>query len=151
MFDYIVQPGDTIYRIADKFDVGVRDILLANPGLNPDDIYPGLVIKIPISNYLYQRYPWYIYDPYLFIGRPRIYWDDRRRWPIGWPGGPRPGPRPPGPRPPGPGPGPRPPGPRPPGPGPRPPRPGGGGFPGSLGGGRPGGGFGGFGRGGPRR
>uniref|UniRef100_UPI0028A11338 LysM peptidoglycan-binding domain-containing protein n=1 Tax=Caproiciproducens sp. TaxID=1954376 RepID=UPI0028A11338 len=87
MFEYIVQLGDNLYRIADMFDVSVQSILEANPGLSPYDIYPGLIILIPISGYLYQRYPWYLYWPNLFIRYPRNYWDDKRRWPNRYPGG----------------------------------------------------------------
>ncbi|HPD89698.1 MAG TPA: LysM domain-containing protein, partial [Oscillospiraceae bacterium] len=36
MFDYIVQPGDNLYRIADYFDVSVQAILAVNPRLNPN-------------------------------------------------------------------------------------------------------------------
>lgn len=112
MFEYIVQPGDYLYSIADKFDVSVEAILAANPGLSPLDIYPGLVILIPVSAFLYQRYPWYIDNPILFLRYPRTHWDDRRHWPSRFPSGdvrpPRP-PRPPAPPPPRP---PRPPGPK---------------------------------------
>lgn len=81
MFEYIVQPGDNLYRIADYFDVGLQAILLANPGLNPDFLYVGQRIRIPISRNLYQTYPWYYLFPYMFIRYPRRYWNDRRRWP----------------------------------------------------------------------
>jgi LysM repeat protein len=49
LFEYIVQPGDYLYRIADMFDVSVASILAANPGLTPYNIYPGLVKLIPLS------------------------------------------------------------------------------------------------------
>lgn len=83
MFNYIVQPGDTLYRIADYFDVSIQAILNANPGLNPDYLYIGQQLRIPISRFLYQSYPWYFLYPYLFIRFPRSHWDDRRRWPTG--------------------------------------------------------------------
>lgn len=84
MFEYIVQPGDYLYRIADYFNVSVQAILLANPGLDPNFLYVGQRIRIPISRYLYQLYPWYYIYPYMFIRYPRRYWDDRRRWPPRW-------------------------------------------------------------------
>ena len=84
MFEYIVQPGDYLYSIATTFDVNVPSILAANPGLSPDNIYPGLIIYIPISNKLYQKYPFYIYYPYMFRSYPREYWNDRMNWPDGW-------------------------------------------------------------------
>lgn len=83
MFDYIVQPGDTLYSIADYFDVSVYAILNANPGLNPNYLYIGQRLRIPISRFLYQSYPWYYLFPYLFIRFPRSHWNDRRRWPSG--------------------------------------------------------------------
>ncbi|MDO5559377.1 MAG: LysM domain-containing protein, partial [Oscillospiraceae bacterium] len=92
MFNYRVQPGDTLYRIADYFDVSVQFILAANPLINPNNIYPGLLIRIPISRNLYQSFPWYYLFPNLFIRYPRSYWNDRNRWPNmqpgrgGWPG-----------------------------------------------------------------
>ena len=84
MFEYIVQPGDYLYSIAATFDVNVPSILTANPGLSTDNIYPGLIIHIPISNKLYQKYPFFIYYPYMFRSYPREYWNDRMNWPDGW-------------------------------------------------------------------
>lgn len=143
MFRYTVQPGDYLGRIANMFGVSIEAILLANAGISPYAMIPGQIILIPINAILYQRYPWYIFFPNLFISYPQIYWNDqsrwpdRSRWPDHWRGpGPRPGS--------GFSPGPRPgagfsPGPRPGGgfsPGPRPgagfspgPRPGAGGGP----------------------
>ncbi|MBP8640835.1 MAG: LysM peptidoglycan-binding domain-containing protein [Oscillospiraceae bacterium] len=83
MFDYIVQPGDTLNKIADYFDVSIQAIINANPGLNPDYLYIGQQLRIPISRFLYQSYPWYYLYPYLFVRYPRRHWDDRRRWPSG--------------------------------------------------------------------
>ena len=86
MFEYIVQPGDYLYRIADYFDISVQAILAANPGLNPNNLYVGQRIRIPISRNLYQMYPWYYLYPYMFIRFPRRHWDDRRWWPPTWRG-----------------------------------------------------------------
>jgi len=44
---YTVQWGDWINKIAQKFGVTTQDILAANPGLNPNRIYPGQTINIP--------------------------------------------------------------------------------------------------------
>ncbi|WP_027621927.1 SafA/ExsA family spore coat assembly protein [Acetivibrio clariflavus] len=45
---YIVKPGDTMWKIANKFQVGTSEIIAANPQIkNPDLIYPGQKITIP--------------------------------------------------------------------------------------------------------
>ncbi len=46
---YTVQWGDWLNKIAQKFGVTSQDILAANPGLNPNRIYPGQVINIPAA------------------------------------------------------------------------------------------------------
>ncbi|MBC7344804.1 MAG: LysM peptidoglycan-binding domain-containing protein [Clostridia bacterium] len=45
---YIVQPGDTLSRIATRFRVDLRRILADNPHVRrtPDLIYPGQIIYI---------------------------------------------------------------------------------------------------------
>lgn len=48
---YIVQPGDSIWRIAVKYQAGVSEIIAANPGIkNPNLIYPGQKIYVPSIN-----------------------------------------------------------------------------------------------------
>ncbi|WP_418791552.1 LysM peptidoglycan-binding domain-containing protein [Phosphitispora sp. TUW77] len=44
---YTIQPGDTLYQISRFFNVSVDDILMANPGLDPDNLMIGQVICIP--------------------------------------------------------------------------------------------------------
>jgi LysM repeat protein len=44
---YVVQPGDTFYSIAQKFAVSVARIEGANPAVNPNNLMPGQVICIP--------------------------------------------------------------------------------------------------------
>jgi LysM repeat protein len=45
---YVVQPGDTLTRIAQRFGTTVQAILAANPQItNPNLIYAGQVIEIP--------------------------------------------------------------------------------------------------------
>lgn len=47
---YTVQPGDTLYSLAQRFGITVRDILAANPQItDPSRIYPGQVLDIPLS------------------------------------------------------------------------------------------------------
>lgn len=57
LFQYAIRPGDTIYSIANQFNVSIDDLLYANPGLNPYNLSVGQIILIP-SNY-YPRYPAY--------------------------------------------------------------------------------------------
>ncbi len=45
---YTVQPGDSMWKVAVRFEVGVTEIIESNPQiLNPDLIYPGQILKIP--------------------------------------------------------------------------------------------------------
>ncbi|MBI5300650.1 MAG: LysM peptidoglycan-binding domain-containing protein [Chloroflexi bacterium] len=46
---YTVQWGDWLSKIAQKFGVTNQEILTANPGLNPNRIYPGQVLNIPAA------------------------------------------------------------------------------------------------------
>ena len=47
-YSYTVVSGDSLWRIAVKNQVGVSELVVANPQLkNPDLIYPGDVITIP--------------------------------------------------------------------------------------------------------
>lgn len=48
---YTVQPGDSIWKIAVRYEVGISDILELNPQVkDPNLIYPGQVIAIPDYN-----------------------------------------------------------------------------------------------------
>ncbi len=44
---YVVQAGDTIYKIAKKFGVDIAALIAANGRLNPDRIYVGQTLVIP--------------------------------------------------------------------------------------------------------
>ncbi len=44
---YVVQWGDWMRKIAEKNGVSVEALIAANPGINPNMIYPGQVLKIP--------------------------------------------------------------------------------------------------------
>lgn len=46
-FYYIVQPGDSLYKIAQKYNVPLRDLIAANAIQPPYTIYPGQRILIP--------------------------------------------------------------------------------------------------------
>lgn len=49
MLQYIIQPGDTLYFIALKFNTTVKSIMEANQITDPNGTYVGQVIRIPIS------------------------------------------------------------------------------------------------------
>ncbi len=44
---YVVQPGDTIYKIAQAYQVDMNEIIRLNQLKHPDRIYPGQVILLP--------------------------------------------------------------------------------------------------------
>ena len=47
-FNYTVQPGDSLWKICVKYEIGVSEVLAANPQIsNPSMIYPRQVIKVP--------------------------------------------------------------------------------------------------------
>lgn len=58
MFQYLVQPNDTIYSISAQFGIPIHAILTANPGLYPYNLVAGQIILIPV-NYAYPAYPVY--------------------------------------------------------------------------------------------
>lgn len=46
---YTIQPGDTFYSIARRFNVSLDALLAANPFTNPDQLYVGQQICIPLN------------------------------------------------------------------------------------------------------
>ncbi|SHF25550.1 spore coat assembly protein SafA [Caldanaerobius fijiensis DSM 17918] len=54
---YIVQPGDTIYLIAKKFNTSVEAIVAANNLAVPALIYPGQILRIPVTGVEYIVQP----------------------------------------------------------------------------------------------
>jgi LysM repeat protein len=47
---YTVQPGDTLYRIAQRFGVTVDEIVRLNNISDPNLIFPGQVLLIPVTS-----------------------------------------------------------------------------------------------------
>ncbi|QOP66151.1 endolysin [Arthrobacter phage DanielleIgnace] len=43
----VVEPGDTLSGIATQFGVSLESLIAANPGIDPDWIYPGQVLNLP--------------------------------------------------------------------------------------------------------
>ncbi|MBQ8391302.1 MAG: LysM peptidoglycan-binding domain-containing protein [Clostridia bacterium] len=46
---YVVHQGDTIDSIADYFGVSSAQILYSNIGIDPDDLYEGMILCIPLA------------------------------------------------------------------------------------------------------
>lgn len=46
---YTIKPGDTLYSIARFYNVSLDDLIEANPGINPDALFPGQIICIPLA------------------------------------------------------------------------------------------------------
>lgn len=44
---YVVRPGDTLYLIANKYNISLSDLMAANPGVDPDNLMVGELICIP--------------------------------------------------------------------------------------------------------
>ncbi|GAB2699596.1 M14 family zinc carboxypeptidase [Paenibacillus thermoaerophilus] len=50
-YPYVVQRGDTLYRVARKFNINLQSLLAANPGVDPDRyLMPGQLLQIPARN-----------------------------------------------------------------------------------------------------
>ncbi len=48
--NYVVQKGDTLIKIAKKYNLNYRDLAKYNNIKNPNKIYPGQIIKIPSTS-----------------------------------------------------------------------------------------------------
>ena len=47
MLNYVIQPGDTLYKISQMYGVTVQEVIDANPNVNPYNLYVGQIIQIP--------------------------------------------------------------------------------------------------------
>lgn len=57
MLNYIIQPGDTLYKISQMYGVTVQEIVNANPNVNPYNLYVGQIIQVPSRPFeLVQQY-----------------------------------------------------------------------------------------------
>ena len=46
---YVIQAGDTFYRIAQRFNIALNDLIAANPNVDPTRLQIGQTIVLPIS------------------------------------------------------------------------------------------------------
>ncbi|NLV50198.1 MAG: LysM peptidoglycan-binding domain-containing protein [Clostridiales bacterium] len=49
MFYFTIKPGDTIYELAEQYNLPVSSILSFNPGISTNNLIPGQQILIPIG------------------------------------------------------------------------------------------------------
>jgi len=47
MHSYTVQPGDNLWTIAQQMQSSVENIITANPGITPYNLFVGQVISLP--------------------------------------------------------------------------------------------------------
>ncbi|HBF39499.1 MAG TPA: hypothetical protein DDW50_19545 [Firmicutes bacterium] len=71
IFQYIIQPEDSIWALADEFNTTEEDIMMVNPDLDPYNLFINQVINIPGNAVTAQQYRrWrryrrpYYYQPY---------------------------------------------------------------------------------------
>jgi spore coat assembly protein SafA len=60
LMDYVVQSGDTLFFISQKFGISLNTVIAFNPQIqNPDLIYPGQIIIVPVAgkNHNHQGTP----------------------------------------------------------------------------------------------
>lgn len=48
-FPYVIESGDTFYKLAQRFNTSADEIIMANPGVNSDNLKVGQTINIPIN------------------------------------------------------------------------------------------------------
>ncbi|MGF1485162.1 MAG: LysM peptidoglycan-binding domain-containing protein [Opitutales bacterium] len=46
---YTIRSGDTLWHVASRLGIPLRDLLDLNPELDPDRLQPGMVIKVPAN------------------------------------------------------------------------------------------------------
>lgn len=61
---YVIQPGDTYYGLAQRYGVNVSDIIALNPGIDPNNLQVGQVICVPTTTGPSVSYPSYPPQPY---------------------------------------------------------------------------------------
>ena len=75
---YTIQPGDTLWELANDYDTTIEDILEANPEIDPDNLQVGQVITLADPQLSIQqrrrfrryRRPYRYYRPYGPYYRP---------------------------------------------------------------------------------
>lgn len=47
---YVIQPGDTFYLIAQRYNISLDSLLAANPGVDPNNLQVGQTINVPVPS-----------------------------------------------------------------------------------------------------
>ena len=72
-FEYSLQPQDTLWDLAEQYNISVEDILAVNTDLDPNSLYIGQVIYLPNDSEINaaqreyrpgRRPPYHRYRPY---------------------------------------------------------------------------------------
>jgi LysM repeat protein len=56
VIQYTLQVGDSIWDLADEFNITAEEIVAANPGIDPNHLYAGQVISIPDESVNAQQF-----------------------------------------------------------------------------------------------
>ena len=48
-FEYTVKEGEILSKVANANGARIRDVIAANPDINPDNVRPGTVLRIPVK------------------------------------------------------------------------------------------------------
>lgn len=56
MVTYIIQQGDTLYKIANQYGISIQDVINANPGVDPYNLHVGQIIRVPTAATTNQQY-----------------------------------------------------------------------------------------------
>lgn len=63
--NYTIQPGDSFYLIAQKYNTPLNELIRANPQIDdPEHIFPGQIINIPLSSCSQLPNQYRLPDPY---------------------------------------------------------------------------------------
>ncbi|TCL76266.1 LysM domain-containing protein [Hydrogenispora ethanolica] len=96
LVQYVIQPDDTLWDIADEHDTTVEEIMAVNPGLSPYNLQVGQTIWIDSSNLQQeQRYrrrfyprryrPYPYFRPYYYQPYPYQTYPYQPVYPYSWP------------------------------------------------------------------
>ena len=78
---YIIQYGDTLWVVAKRFNTTIDAIILANPGIVPENLYVGQRIVLPIGSGVYNANSYKINnDIFNLSNLLRLLWEQQVTW-----------------------------------------------------------------------